>query len=94
MSAHEMHEGFAAVVGELVERHGFVPPLSVMGVADDGSMFGVRFVLDEAKLNAQLMCEHIEIQISLPINVMIVDDMNRAAHVVFRISGERQVNVL
>jgi hypothetical protein len=40
-------ELFAEVVTELVDGRGFVPPLSMVGVADDGSMFGVRFARDE-----------------------------------------------
>ena len=43
MLTEVMREGFAKVVAELVEQKGFVPPLSVVGVADDGSIFGVRF---------------------------------------------------
>ena len=47
-------ELFAEVVTELVDGRGFVPPLSMVGVADDGCMFGVRFARDEGQLKTEL----------------------------------------
>ncbi|HJZ44148.1 MAG TPA: hypothetical protein VJ233_10530 [Hyphomicrobiaceae bacterium] len=87
-------ELFAEVVAELVEEHGFVPPLSMVGVADDGSMFGVRFAQESGKLQAHVLCQHVEIQFGLPMNVMIVDDTNKAARVFVATSGERTLTVL
>ena len=87
-------ELFAEVVAELVEEHAFVPPLSMVGVADDGSMFGVRFAQESGKLQARLLCQHVEIQFGLPMNVMIVDDANKAARVFVSTSGERTLTVL
>jgi hypothetical protein len=87
-------ELFAEVVAELVEERGFVPPLSMVGVADDGSMFGVRFAHEGGKLQAQVLCQHVEIQFGLPMNVMIVDDTNKAARVFVSTSGERTLTVL
>ena len=43
MPTEVMRERFARAVAELVERNGFLALLPVIGVADDGSMFGVRF---------------------------------------------------
>lgn len=87
-------ELFAEVVAELVEERGFVPPLSMVGVADDGSMFGVRFAHESGQLQAQVLCQHVEIQFGLPMNVMIVDDANKAARVFVSTSGERTLTVL
>ncbi len=89
-----MRKGFAKVVAELIEGQAFVPPLSVIGVADDGSVFGVRFTREDGQLKAQLVCQHVEIQFGLPMNVMVVDDANRAARVLFRMNGERVVTML
>ena len=72
-----VREGFAQVVAELVEQKGFLAPLSVMGVADDGSMFGARIERVEGSLSPKLVCQHVEIQFGLPINLMVVDDANR-----------------
>jgi hypothetical protein len=85
---------FVEVVAELVGERGFVPPLSMVGVADDGSIFGVRFAQEDGELKAQLVCQHVEIQFGLPMNVMVVDDTNRVARVLFRINGERAVALL
>jgi len=87
-------ELFADVVAELVEEKGFVPPLSMVGVADDGSMFGVRFSRESGQLQAQVLCRHVEIQFGLPMNVMIVDDANKAARVFVSTGGERTLTVL
>jgi hypothetical protein len=87
-------ELFADVVAELVEEKGFVPPLSMVGVADDGSMFGVRFAHEGGQLQAQVLCQHVEIQFGLPMHVMIVDDANKAARVFVSTGGERTLTVL
>jgi hypothetical protein len=87
-------EMFAEVVAELIEERGFVPPLSMVGVADDGSMFGVRFARESGQLQAQVLCQHVEIQFGLPMNVMIVDDANKAARIFVSTSGERTLTVL
>ena len=87
-------ELFAEVVTELVDVHGFVPPLSMVGVADDGSMFGVRFAQDGGQLQAQVLCQHVEIQFGLPMNLMVVDDANRAARVFVATGGQRTLSVL
>jgi hypothetical protein len=87
-------ELFAEVVAELVEARGFLPPLSMVGVADDGSMFGVRFAQDGGRLQAQVLCQHVEIQFGLPMNVMIVDDANKAARVFVATTGQRTLTVL
>ena len=89
-----VREGFAEAVAELVGQKGFVAPLSVMGVADDGSMFGARLERFDGVLTPKLVCQHVEIQFGLPINLLVVDDANRVARVVFRINGERVVTVL
>jgi hypothetical protein len=89
-----VREGFAQVVAELIDLKKFVPPLSVMGVADDGSMFGARLERVDGALTPKLVCQHLEIQFGLPINLMVVDDANRVARVLFRINGERAVTVL
>jgi hypothetical protein len=94
MPMEVIREGFAKVVVELIEGQSFVPPLSVIGVADDGSMFGVRFVREDGEMKAQLVCQHVEIQFGLPMNVMVVDDANRVARVLFRMNGERTVTLL
>ena len=94
MLTEVMREGFAQVVAELVQQKGFVPPLSAVGVADDGSIFGVHFERADGQLKAELVCQHVEIQFGLPINVMVVDDANRVARVLFRMNGERVVMVL
>jgi hypothetical protein len=87
-------ELFADIVGELVEEHGFVPPLSMVGVADDGSMFGVHFTPVAGKLEARLRCQHTEVRFGLPMNVMVVDLGNRAARVLLGSDGERTMTVL
>ena len=87
-------ELFAEVVAELVEERGFAPPLSMVGVADDGSMFGVRFTREAGQLRAQVLCQHVEIKFGLPMNVMIVDDANKAARVFISTSGDRTMTVL
>jgi hypothetical protein len=87
-------ELFAEVVAELVEERGFVPPLSMVGVADDGSMFGVRFAREGGQLQAQVLCQHVEIQFGLPMNVMIVDDANKAARIFVSTGGERTLTLL
>jgi hypothetical protein len=87
-------ELFAEVVAELVQERGFVPPLSMVGVADDGSMFGVRFAHEGGQLRAQVLCQHVEIQFGLPMNVMIVDDANKAARVFVSTGGERALSLL
>jgi len=55
MPMEVMREGFAKVVAELIEGQSFVPPLSVIGVADDGSMFGVAIRARGCELKAQLV---------------------------------------
>ena len=87
-------ELFAEVVAELVDGRGFVPPLSMVGVADDGSMFGVRFTHDDGQLKTELVCQFVEVQFGLPMNVMVVDDANKVARVLFSLNGERTVTVL
>ena len=87
-------ELFAEIVAELVDRNGFVPPLSMVGVADDGSIFGVHFERVDSQLKAELVCQHVEVQFGLPMNILVVDDANRVARVLLRISGERVVTVL
>ena len=87
-------ELFADVVAELIERRGFVPPLSMVGVADDGSMFGVRFTREDGKLKSVLVCQYVEVQFGLPMNVMMVDDAGKVARVLFPLSGGRIVTVL
>jgi hypothetical protein len=91
---HFGRELFAEVVAELVEERGFVPPLSMVGVADDGSMFGVRFVREGGQLQATVLCQHVEIQFGLPMNVMVVDDANKAARIFVSNAGERSLTVL
>jgi hypothetical protein len=87
-------ELFADIVAELVEERGFVPPLSMVGVADDGSMFGVHFTPVAGQLRAELRCQHIEVKFGLPMNVMVVDLGNRAARVLLGDNGERTITVL
>ena len=87
-------ELFAEVVAELIQRRGFVPPLSMVGVADDGSMFGVRFTQEDGQLKSELVCQYVEVQFGLPMNVMVVDDANHVARVLVSLSGERTVTVL
>jgi hypothetical protein len=107
MSAHEefkrralmmpmslLREQFVEVVAELVGQRGFVPPLSMVGVADDGSIFGVRFVQEDGELQANLVCQYVEVQFGLPMNVMVVDDTNSVARVLFGNTGTRVVTVL
>ena len=94
MPVEVVRKGFAQVVAELVEQKGFVAPLSVMGVADDGSMFGARLERVDGALTSKPVCQYVEIQFALPINLMVVDDANRVARVLFRMSGERVVTVL
>ena len=87
-------ELFAEVVTELVDGRGFVPPLSMVGVADDGSMFGVRFARDEGQLKTELVCQYVEVQFGLPMNLMVVDDAGKVARVLLALNGERTVTVL
>lgn len=87
-------ELFADIVAELVEEHGFVAPLSMVGVADDGSMFGVHFTPVAGHLKAELRWQHIEVKFGLPMNVMVVDLGNRAARVLIGVNGERTTTVL
>jgi hypothetical protein len=87
-------ELFAEVVTELVDGRGFVPPLSMVGVADDGSMFGVRFTPDEGQLKTELVCQYVEVQFGLPMNLMVVDDAGKVARVLLALNGERTVTVL
>jgi hypothetical protein len=47
-----------------------------------GSIFGVRFEREGGELKGKLVCQQIEIQFGLPINIMVVDDANRVARVV------------
>lgn len=94
MPIEAMREGFAQVIAELMEQQGFKPPLSAAGVADDGSIFGVHFERSDGRLEAKLVCQHLEIQFALPVNILVVDDTNRVARVLFRMNGERVVTVL
>ena len=87
-------EMFAQVVAELVDGRGFVAPLSMVGVADDGSMFGVRFTREDGQLKTELVCQYVEVQFGLPMNVMVVDDAGKVARVLFALSGERTVTLL
>ena len=87
-------ELFAEVVAELVDGRAFVPPLSMVGVADDGSMFGVRFTSDSGQLKTELVCQYVEVQFGLPMNLMVVDDAGKAARVVLALDGKRTVTVL
>jgi len=89
-----VRELFADAVTELVEKRGFLPPLSMVGVADDGSIFGVRFTQEPGQLRAELLCQHVEIRFGLPMNVMVVDDANRAARILISTRDERTVTVL
>jgi hypothetical protein len=79
-------ELFAEVVNELIQRRGFVPPLS-------GSMFGVRLTREDGQLKSELVCQYVEVQFALPMNVMVVDDANHVARVLVPLSGERTVTV-
>jgi hypothetical protein len=87
-------ELFAEVVAELVDARGFVPPLSMVGVADDGSMFGVRFTQDDGQLKPELVCQYVEVQFGLPMNVMVVDNAGKAARVLLALDGKRTVTML
>ena len=58
----------------------------LMGVADDGSMFGACLERVDEALTPRLVCQHFEIQFGLPISPMVVDDANRVARVLFRIN--------
>lgn len=87
-------ETFAAVIAELVDDHSFMLPLSLVGVSEEGSIFGVRVTDEEGHHKAAVVCQHVEIQFELPMNVMVVDDSNRVARVLLRSNGERVVTVL
>jgi hypothetical protein len=46
----------------------------------------VRFERVDGQLKPQLVCQHVEIQFGLPINVMVVDYANRVARVLLRMN--------
>jgi hypothetical protein len=57
-------------------------------------MFGVRFTRDDGQLKTELVCQYVEVQFGLPMNLMVVDDAGKVARVLLALNGERTVTVL
>jgi hypothetical protein len=77
-------EEMAQLLRDVLDQ-GFLPPLAVATVAANGSVIVFRYEApDNAPgLTATVLCEHLTGDVmALPINLMIVDQTGRAAHVV------------
>jgi hypothetical protein len=83
-------EDFAAMLGEIFnqcEAQGMQPPLVVCAVAPNGSVLAVR--AHGAGKEPDILAEHTEDGVRLPITIVVLDQRNIAIRVTVAADGKR-----
>ena len=85
----------ANALRELIEEHGFEPPLFLSVIAVNGSVMAFRYRQCDDGPKTEVVAEHLEAAgFALPINVMFVDARGEAARMRIGREGKQPLTML